>query len=267
MAGEDDIPTLMVELARTDVDNQVDVFLKAHLADFVGAFDKVYEFRDAYNATAQKFANDTATGSSGDRVLGLSMMHASKFLDEQNKTMTAINLRTALKRIHLDTGGKPTVPLIALLMIYYNREDAEDLFVIDPENLHPDVRKLWEAEQRTIKLNEKFAEQDMELDQLRMIAEQGGMAGGRAQLKLIALERKVQAERGQEIAENDKNRRAAESLFRKNDPLKEELERVRDQQNADVQEKAAKRRESVEKMTVFNPNTAPDSAKLLGKNA
>lgn len=28
----------------------------------------------------------------------------------------------ALKRIHLDTGGKPTVPLIALLMIYYNRE-------------------------------------------------------------------------------------------------------------------------------------------------
>lgn len=67
-------------------------------------------------------------------------------------------------------------------------QDAEDLFVIDPENLHPDVRKLWEAEQRTIKLNEKFAEQDMELDQLRMIAEQGGMAGGRAQLKLIALE-------------------------------------------------------------------------------
>jgi len=261
MAGEEDIPTLMLELARTPVDNQVDVFLKAHLADFVGAFDNVYAFRDAYNATAHKFANDTATGSAG--VDGLSMMHAAKFLDEQKKTMTAINLRTALKRLHLDSGGAPTVPLIALLMIYYNMEDAEDLFIIDPESLHPDVRKLWEAEQATIRLNEELAAQDEEMAELRAIAKQGGVAGGRAKLKLTTMEREAYSQRGKLIAENDKNRRASENYFRKNDPLKEELERVASQQSADKQDRLAKRRESVENMTVFNPNTAPDGA-LLG---
>lgn len=72
------------------------------------------------------------------------------------------------------------------------QDEARSLFFIDVDNLHPDVRKLYDAQQSTNELNKLLEDQDMEIAALKQKCKNGtGLEAGRARIRLTQIEVKA----------------------------------------------------------------------------
>ena len=119
--------------------------------------------------------------------------------------------------------GRPEVrfSFVAWVLFKFSLSPA-DLFVVQTEHQHDSVKETHAAMTAYQQYLIKEGERQEEIDALRVDAEKGGLAGGRAMIRLNLLENTGKEERGKSEVMLKKAQRAASRYLKSNNPFEQE---------------------------------------------
>merc|ERR1711998_780525 len=110
--------------------------------------------------------------------------------------------------------------------------------------MHPTLKQLHEAVTAFEEMHALFKARDKKKEELRVQAEAGGLAGGRARIALQQMEQDDSENQGMLETQMKKAKRAAIKYRQDNDPIKAEQARLEGQKKADDAAEMARRAES-----------------------
>lgn len=255
----------MAALAKMSMDEQVDKFLHAFLWDLCDSFDRVYEYVNSFKqqlATALLESPNSAVMKAGS----LDTMHAKLFFRKHGDEATEPQLRTFLKTINLEQKKGPvTLPIIVYLLFKFDKTSSELCTPEEFGELHPSILAVHAAVDNYQALMAKQLNREVEMEQLRIEAEAGGLKGGRARVKLHTLENQDQNIVGKQEGELKRTLRDAQKYLEKNDPMllaKKNLEEQEKRKKADERERRASAKAKIVAMAEKFGSTGLESSEV-----
>lgn len=145
------------------------------------------------------------------------------------------------------SGKNLRFPFIAYLLFLHDKTPVE-LLALREDDMHPTLKQLHEAVTAFEEMHALFRARNKKKEELKVLAEAGGLEGGRARIVIQQMERDDSDNQGMLETQMKKAKRAAVKYHQENDPIKAEQARLQSQKKAD--DAAAKERRAESKAKI-----------------